>query len=173
MINAEPSFQRAMIWLLSPNVEGGHVNDAADRGGETKFGISRRAYPDLDIANLTDFQARDLYHRDYWRATRVHELPPPLDLAVFDAVVQHPPRVAIGFLQQALGVMGDGLIGPQTITAARIAVNRDRASAVLVDMLARRAQFFAGLVTADSTQAKFLHGWLRRLFLLHSFCLNT
>ena len=37
--------------------EGGYVDDPVDRGGETKYGISKRSYPDLDIANLTLEQA--------------------------------------------------------------------------------------------------------------------
>ena len=33
--------------------EGGYVNDPYDKGGETKFGIAKRWYPDVDIKNLT------------------------------------------------------------------------------------------------------------------------
>ena len=33
--------------------EGGYVNDPTDKGGETNFGISKRAYPNLDVFNLT------------------------------------------------------------------------------------------------------------------------
>ena len=33
--------------------EGGYVNNPADPGGETKYGISKRSYPSLNIANLT------------------------------------------------------------------------------------------------------------------------
>ena len=37
--------------------EGGYVNDKDDPGGETNMGISKRAYPDLDIKNLTREEA--------------------------------------------------------------------------------------------------------------------
>lgn len=162
-------FKRAMAWLLRPDIEGGYVNDVTDRGGETKYGISARTYPNVDIKNLTMDQATDIYWRDYWQANYCGALPAPLALALFDAVVQHQPRSAGSLLQQALGVLGDGIIGPQTITAARQACTRDGGHAVLADLLARRAQFYAGLVTANSSQARFLHGWMRRLFLLHAF----
>ena len=33
--------------------EGGYVNNSRDPGGETNFGISKRAYPNVDIKNLT------------------------------------------------------------------------------------------------------------------------
>ena len=33
--------------------EGGYVNDPNDLGGETKYGITKRFYPDVDIKNLT------------------------------------------------------------------------------------------------------------------------
>ena len=46
--------------------EGGYANAKYDRGGETKYGISKRQYPDLDIENLTLEQARSIYFKDYW-----------------------------------------------------------------------------------------------------------
>ena len=41
--------------------EGGYVNDPDDPGGETKYGISKRSYPALDIKNLTVEQATAIY----------------------------------------------------------------------------------------------------------------
>lgn len=58
------SFQSAFEMVIG--TEGGYVNDPHDPGGETKYGISKRAYPDLDIENLTLEQAKDIYLRDYW-----------------------------------------------------------------------------------------------------------
>lgn len=46
--------------------EGGYVNDPNDPGGETKFGISKRSYPNEDIKNLTIERAREIYKRDFW-----------------------------------------------------------------------------------------------------------
>jgi len=37
-----------------------------DPGGATNFGISQRAYPSLDIKNLTREQAIEIYRKDYW-----------------------------------------------------------------------------------------------------------
>ena len=40
-------WQLASDWILQ--TEGGYVNDPADPGGETKYGISKKAYPTVDI----------------------------------------------------------------------------------------------------------------------------
>src|SRR5574343_326744 len=58
--------------------EGGYVFDPHDPGGETKFGISKRAYPALDIAALTLADAKAIYRRDYWDGAQCDRLPPDL-----------------------------------------------------------------------------------------------
>ena len=44
--------------------EGGYVNDPKDLGGETKYGITKRFYPDIDIKNLTIEEAKEIYKKD-------------------------------------------------------------------------------------------------------------
>lgn len=67
--------------------EGGLTNNAADPGGVTHWGISHRAYPDLDIVNLTKEQAIEIYERDYWDKVGADTLPGPLALVAFNAAV--------------------------------------------------------------------------------------
>ena len=55
--------------------EGGYVNDPDDPGGETKWGISKRSYPHLDIAALTREEAREIYLRDFWSRINADRLP--------------------------------------------------------------------------------------------------
>ena len=43
--------------------EGGYVNDPTDLGGETKYGITKRFYPNVDIKNLTIEQAKEIYKK--------------------------------------------------------------------------------------------------------------
>ena len=57
-------FEQCVKFVLDH--EGGYVNHPDDPGGETNFGISKRAYPDLDIKNLTIEEAKEIYKRDYW-----------------------------------------------------------------------------------------------------------
>ena len=48
-------------------VEGGYTLCLpGDPGGETNYGISKRSYPDVDIAQLTLDDAKTIYRRDYW-----------------------------------------------------------------------------------------------------------
>lgn len=67
--------------------EGGYVNDPHDPGGETKFGISKRAYPNLDIKNLTLEDAKAIYKRDYWDVMGCDALSWEMALIAFDAAV--------------------------------------------------------------------------------------
>ena len=81
--------------------EGGYVNDPDDAGGETKYGIAKRWYPDVDIKNLTKEQAKKIYHTDYWRRGKCDELPPQLRHIYFDMCVNFGRRGAVKVLQQA------------------------------------------------------------------------
>jgi len=76
--------------------EGGYVNDPRDPGGETNFGISKRAYPTLNIKALTKEQAIEVYRRDYW--ARIDKTFPELNLLVFDSAVNQGVSAANAFV---------------------------------------------------------------------------
>jgi lysozyme family protein len=135
--------------------EGGYVNDPRDPGGETKFGISKRAYPQLDIKNLTRAQAIEVYRRDYWARMRGDDLPPGVAFQVFDSAVNHGIGQAIRWLQRAAGVADDGVVGPVTIAAVK---RLDPADVVLA-FNAERLEFYTKL----STWQAFGAGWARRV----------
>lgn len=99
--------------------EGGYVNDRRDAGGETKFGISKRAHSDINIKELTKAKARTIYRRDYWDKIKGGQFPDGLDLVLMDASVNSGAARGSKWLQGALGVKKDGAIGPQTIAAAK------------------------------------------------------
>lgn len=139
--------------------EGGWSNDAFDPGGETRYGISKAAYPDLDLSKLTLEDAKSIYRRDYWLAAKCDKLPEPLALVHFDAAVNQGVARAAMFLQWAVGTPADGIIGPKTLSAASEA---DTASAV-TEYCARRARHYGNL----STFGHFGLGWMRRLFDCH------
>ena len=81
-------------FLLVVGEEGGYVNDPRDPGGETKYGISKRAYPALDIANLTLDQAKAIYRKDYWDALELGTKPWSIALLQFDAAVNQGQNFA-------------------------------------------------------------------------------
>lgn len=86
------SFEKAIDFVLS--IEGGYVNDPSDPGGETKYGISKRAYPNVDIANLTESAAKEIYKRDYWDAMECDNLVYSVDIVAFDTAVNMGRTVA-------------------------------------------------------------------------------
>ena len=157
------AFDTAVTAILS--YEGGYVNDPNDPGGETNWGISKRAYPNLDIRNLTRDRAVEIYRRDYWDSLGCDRFPPLIAIALFDGAVNQGPVAAVRILQRALGVTVDGVIGPQTLAAAR-AANGDT---LLADFLADRAVEYAGLPTFR----RFGQGWMRRLFAVQQVCLQV
>lgn len=148
-----PRFNEAVEIILKH--EGGYVHDKNDPGGETNFGISKRAHPDINIAALTREQAATIYRYDYWRPVRADDLPDAIALFAFDAAVQHGTHQARRLLQEALGVTVDGIIGPQTIGAVDVANTRD----LLVEFGARRMRYYGGLGQFD----RYGLGWSRRM----------
>lgn len=135
--------------------EGGYSNDAKDPGGETNFGISKRAYPQVDIKNLTRDAAKAIYKRDYWDRAQCDKLPPTLAYLLFDAAVNSGIGQAIRFLQRALGVADDGVLGPLTLSM----VSRADAESICARFIGQRLDFMTRLSTFDY----FGKGWSRRL----------
>lgn len=117
--------------------EGGFVDNPADRGGATNFGISQKAYPKLDIANLTEADAARIYKRDYWDRINADKLPANIREMAFDAAVNQ----GVSWTRKALRDSGND---PQKF-------------------LELRAQRYQDIVAGDPTQAQFLNGWMNRL----------
>jgi lysozyme family protein len=113
------NFDRAFEIIIGH--EGGYVNDPRDPGGETKYGISKRAYPKEDIKNLTLNRAKELYKRDYWDAVEAESIPGAARLMVFDCAVNCGVTMAKKLLQRAVGTKDDGIIGPKTRAAISLA----------------------------------------------------
>ncbi len=128
------NFRKTLQFTLK--YEGGYVNDPSDPGGETKWGISKRAYPSLDIANLTPEQAAQIYANDYWDKVGGDQIPFPMCTAVFDSAVQHGVSRALNWMKQA------------------------KDAKAFLDL--RRA-FYYQIVKNNPSQSRFLKGWLNRL----------
>ena len=150
--------------------EGGYVNDPSDPGGETNFGISKAAYPELDIKTLTRDQAIAIYRRDYWIAPRIAELPDAVSGKVFDAGVNMGPHTAVRLWQETVNslrsagtpsLVVDGRIGPATIAASAAAVAHF-AGKMLTAYRSTLASHYMAIIAANPSMARYQRGWLRR-----------
>jgi lysozyme family protein len=135
--------------------EGGYVNDPRDPGGETKFGISKRAYPGEDIASLTLDRAKAIYRRDYWGPAGCDAVPDAIRFDLFDMAVNAGVKPAVRTLQGAVGADADGVLGPKTL----MAVNSADAGKLLARFNGQRLKMLADLPTWD----RFGRGWARRI----------
>lgn len=143
--------------------EGGYVNHKDDPGGRTNLGVTQRVWEEWtgkpateeDMRGLTPAMVSPLYKKRYWDAVRGDDLPSGVDLCVFDCAVNAGVGRASKFLQQAVGVSADGVIGPKTLAA----VTAKPADDVIEAFCNLREAHFKSL----STFATFGKGWMNRL----------
>jgi lysozyme family protein len=139
--------------------EGGFSDHAADPGGKTRYGVTEAVAREVgyrgDMRELPIDLAKRIYKDRYWDAVRADELPAGIRYAVFDAAVNSGPRQAVLWLQRALGVAADGVLGPKTMTAAH-ALNSD---SLRLKLLGQRLRFMVGLPNWPA----FSRGWARRI----------
>jgi lysozyme family protein len=135
--------------------EGGYVNNPADPGGETKFGISRRAYPLEDIKRMTLDRAKALYLRDYWGPAGCDAVPDGIKFDLFDLAVNSGITTAVRLLQNAVGVSADGVLGHVTLQA----VNSMPVARLVARLNGWRLAFMANTPQFDT----FGRGWARRI----------
>lgn len=135
--------------------EGGYVNNPNDPGGETKFGISKRQFPNLDIANLTEEQAVEIYREGYWKDGYSQISSQLIADKLFDLGVLFGVHTAVAILQTTLHVAVDGVFGPHTLSAVEQA---DEAS-LLASYKANLMTHAFNVATAKPEERIFLKGW--------------
>lgn len=153
---------------------GGHTHTVpGDPGGTTKWGISARAYPHLDIPSLDRETAFRIFEADYFNRIRGNQLPELLQLPMADLAFNVGVGRATILLQRSINLCKqsvgrsdflkeDGQLGPRTLGSIDI-VPPSRLANVL---LAYRMEYYTTL--AETGHAKFVHGWLRRAKEVHS-----
>ena len=146
------AFQSAFKELIGE--EGGYVFSKDDPGGETKYGITKRTYPQLDIKSLTLDMAKAIYYKDFWLPLG-DQCSTAVRLEVFDFAVNSGIGTAIRKLQLAIGVADDGFFGP--ISRAKLASLPS--GIVVLRYLSARLDFMASLTTWPN----FGKGWARRI----------
>lgn len=169
--------------------EGGETDDAADRGGFTKFGVSTAFLTDIastqagrdvlermgvilpvtrnTIRSLTESLAASLFRWQMWDALKLDLIPLRPAVVIYDAAVNSGPRQSVKFAQRGYNACvaygqpldTDGIMGPAT----RKAMQQADTDKILMAMLDQREKFFNDLVRAKPSQEVFLRGWLNRV----------
>lgn len=153
-----PAFGAAVGFVID-RLEGG-AQLVTDTGGETKYGISRNAHPDVDIPNLTRPAAEKLYLDRYWSIVHAGDFPPALGLLVFDTAVNMGSRKAIQLLQRVLNLREDGRVGPKTISAARAFDPQSELRALYNEI---RLREYEELAAFKPKYRPYLRGWRLRV----------
>lgn len=139
--------------------EGGYVNHPDDPGGETMWGITKR----VALANgysgamreLPRDVAKKIARAAYWDRAGCGQYHEAIAYQVMDAAYNHGIETAIRFLQRAVGVADDGVVGPHTL-----AVIQQRSIAEILTLFnAERLDFYTRL----SSWLVFGKGWARRI----------
>ena len=155
--------------------EGGFVNDPADPGGATNFGVTIHTYSKWlgrkatvdEVRNMKLETAVEIYKQRYYYAPRINGLHEDVQPLVFDMAINHGPRNAVRMLQRTVNLAGfgpisvDGVIGPGT----RGAVDRtaDAMGNYFVNAIVdERLKFYNRIVERRPSSRKFLRGWTRR-----------
>ena len=150
-------FDKAFELLIGN--EGGYVNNQKDPGGETNWGITKtvavaNGYAG-DMRTMPKETAKGIYKKMYWDRLQCDQLPFVVAFQLFDAGVNHGNLQAVKFLQRALSVADDGVIGAKTIAA----VSKLEDLQIVMLFNAERIEFYAALKTFST----FGKGWVRRV----------
>lgn len=147
--------------------EGGYVNDPLDSGGRTNLGVTQRVWEEFvghpvteaDMKALTPEKIAPMYKLKYWNPSYCEVLPKGLDYVVFDFAVNAGTGRSVKTLQQAIGCVSDGVIGPKTMAVINDANPKD----LIAKFSDARADFYQGIVARKPDQARFIKGWLNRV----------
>ncbi|AEB49806.1 Secretion activator protein [Aeromonas veronii B565] len=137
--------------------------------------LDRDGVPDIAIGDLTPAHTEPFYRQNYWMPARcdlIASLSPALSIAVFDAAVHHGPKRAIQQLQQVLGGMADGRLGPVSIGRLKQQLGAKGEGQSLLALMMQRASFMHGIVRKDPSQWANADGWINRLLRLQSYLLS-
>ena len=151
MANFDQAVEKTLKW------EGGKTTDT---GGFTNFGISQKAYPGLDIGNLTRDGAKAIYRRDYWEPLGLDNVADQASAAaLFDFAVNAGLGRARTEAQAALKAAGIAADKGAALVAAVNSMGARFAS----ELTNRRLEFYRALAAKNpSKYGVYLAGWEKR-----------
>ena len=141
--------------------EGGDTltDDPDDPGGLTRYGISKRAHPEVDPRNLSLESAKEIYRKEYWNPCQGDAIKSQLVAELlFDSAVNMGVSQAIKLAQIAAGLDVDGVLGGATMQALN---ESDPATFAAAFTLAKITRYLA-LVKKNRKLEKYFYGWVRR-----------
>jgi lysozyme family protein len=164
------AFARTMGIEIGPDGQatGGYTNDPNDPGGETKWGVSKRAHPELDIKNLTQEKAQEVARNDYWTPLRLDELKSDLMAAeLFDTGYNCGVGTAALVAQRALNFLGedmtqDGILGVRTIARLNFWADKDPV-ALFKCLNGFQFVYYVQCVKSNPAEMKYSRGWMKRI----------
>lgn len=140
--------------------EGGWVNHPSDPGGETNLGVTKRVWeewvghPVESLKKLTKDDVAPLYEQKYWRPCYGEVLPRGLDYSLFTFGVNAGPGRSVKLLQQSLGLVCDGIIGPRVREKLR--------DSNIADVIQRFTELRREYYRSLATFSIFGRGWIAR-----------
>jgi lysozyme family protein len=153
------NFQECLDLVLKS--EGGWVNHKDDPGGETNLGVTKAVWeefvghPVKTMKDLTKDDVAPMYELKYWRPCYCEVLPRGLDFVVFSMGVNAGPGRSVKLLQQSIGCVPDGVIGPRT----RELISASNSANLIAKFSETRREYYRSLKTFPI----FGKGWLARV----------
>lgn len=150
------------FWPRLMKYEGGAtvVNNPKDPGGLTKYGISKRSYPGLDIANLTEQQAKDITYDDYYTPLSIGAfVDDRIAWQVFDFGYNAGVVKSAKTIQKIVGAKEDGNIGPKSINLINLFEGE---FPLFILFMSERLKYYMKIVDRKQSQIIFLKGWILR-----------
>lgn len=144
--------------------EGGYSDHPSDPGGKTMRGVTQRVYDAYrsrngrqkqSVAKIEEAELQAIYREQYADKVRFNDLPAGVDYVVFDGAVNSGVAQSVKWLQRAVGVKDDGIMGAVTLDAVK---GRD-ARTVINDVCNRRMTMLKSLKTWKT----FGKGWTSRV----------
>ena len=159
LVNPKASFSNVTfddIWGNVLRSEGGYANNPADPGGETKFGISKRSYPNENIAAMTADRAQEIFKNDFYDAVggdTLMKINPGLAAHVSDMAFNAGPKAAVKLLYDAAQMPRQSQITPDLLDRLNSSEN------LVKDYTVARLKYYSSLSNAPT----FIKGWVNRV----------
>jgi lysozyme family protein len=139
--------------------EGGYVDNPNDSGGPTKYGITQKDMPGVNIQDITPEQATEYYQDHYWKALYSQIDSQVVADKLFDMGVLFGVGEAVKLLQIVLTLTADTIFGPHTLEA----VNQADPGSLLTTYKTALVNYVIGIANDRPQDRVFLTGWIRRI----------